>query len=73
MNAKPKETPIYLEAKKMLPAVLHSTFDDMLMEYRFASLKHHRQEFASPKVIAELILMGWRTSAQPIENKSGND
>jgi hypothetical protein len=67
MHNKPKVTPIYLAAKHMLPAELHSIFDELLMDYRFASLKHHGQEFASPKVIAELILMGWRSSAQPME------
>jgi hypothetical protein len=67
MHNRPKATPIYLSAKRMLPADLHSIFDELLVDYRFASLKHHGQEFASPRVIAELILMGWRDSARPIE------
>jgi hypothetical protein len=66
MGTKPRATPIYLEAKSMLPPELHSIFDEMLIDYRFASFKHHGKEFASPKVIAELILMGWRVSASPI-------
>jgi hypothetical protein len=44
----------------MLPTELHPVFDEMLIEYRFASLKHHGMEFASLRVIAEVILMGWR-------------
>lgn len=60
-DLKPKRTPIYLEAEKMLPPELHSELEQMVAEYQFASLKHHNQKFSSPRVIAELILMGWRS------------
>lgn len=62
---KPKQTPIYLEAQAKLPSELHSMFEQMVAEYQFASLKQHGQKFASPKVIAELMLMGWRTVPLP--------
>lgn len=63
MNAKPKRTPTYVEAEAMLPTEFHGILEQLVSEYRFASFKHHGQEFASPKVLAELILMGWRSTA----------
>ena len=68
---KPPRTPIYVEAERMLPTELHSVFEQLVMEYRFASLKHHGREFASPKVIAELILMGWRSPPSQSDLRKG--
>jgi hypothetical protein len=65
-DEKPKRTDTYLAAEKSLPKELHELFEQMVAEYQFACLKHHRQRFASPKVIAELIRMGWRST--PISN-----
>lgn len=59
MTTRP-ETPAYLQAKGMLPSDLHPMLEQMVREYKFAALTHHRQQMASPKVIAELIMMGWR-------------
>jgi hypothetical protein len=65
METKPRETPSYVEAKDMLPPELHAHFDELLKDYRFAALKRHGKEWASPTVIAELVLLGWRSSAEP--------
>jgi hypothetical protein len=54
-------TVIYLEAESTVPAELRPIFLQLMAEYRFASLKHHGRAFASPKVIAELVRMGWRS------------
>jgi hypothetical protein len=62
----PKETPAYVKAKSMLPPELHAILDELLDDYRFAALKHHGLSVASAKVLAELILMGWRCSAPAI-------
>jgi hypothetical protein len=56
-----KETPAYVAAKNMLPPELHPELEKLILEYRFAALKVHKTPFVSPKVLAELILMGWRT------------
>jgi hypothetical protein len=56
-----KETPAYLAAKNMLPPELHPELAQLIQEYKFAALKVHKMPFVSPKVLAELILMGWRT------------
>jgi len=66
MEIKPKETPSYLNAKKMLPPELHANLDELIADYKFAALKHHGREWASPKVLAELVLMGWRGSAPAV-------
>lgn len=55
-----KDKPAYLAAKEMLPPELHSELRQLIMEYRLAALKIHKTPFVSPKVLAELILMGWR-------------
>jgi hypothetical protein len=57
-----KKSSSYLEAKSMLSPALQVEFEAFLTDYKFACLKHHGWEFASPKVLAELILMGWRNS-----------
>jgi hypothetical protein len=62
METKRKESPSYIAAKGMLPPELHPRLDELLADYRFAALKHHGREWASPKVLAELILMGWSNS-----------
>ena len=59
MSAK---SPKYLEACRVLPADLVPVFDKLLEHYKFAALKHHGWEVASPLVIAELVLLGWRDS-----------
>lgn len=61
IDTRPKNTPAYLEGQNLLPPELHAEFAQLVAEYQFATLKHHGRKFASPKVIAELILMGWRS------------
>jgi hypothetical protein len=73
IDTRPKRSPTYLEAEKLLPPELHATFEQLVAEYQFATLKHHGQKLVSPKVIAELILMGWRSPPLPAlpKNKNG--
>jgi hypothetical protein len=65
-----KDTPTYPDARKMLPPEFHPILDEFLADYRFAALKHHGREWASPRVLAELILMGWRYSGSEHPTKS---
>jgi hypothetical protein len=48
----------------MLPAQLVPMLDAFIEHYKFASLKHHGKQWFSPKVLAELLLMGWRDAAE---------
>jgi hypothetical protein len=63
MAQQSRDTPSYIEARNMLPTELYSAFDALLADYKFAALKHHGKEWVAPKVLAELILGGWRPSA----------
>lgn len=63
MDPTPKQTPAVVQAREMLSTDLHPLLDQMIEEYRFAAFKHHGGRFVSPRVIAELILMGWRPTA----------
>lgn len=65
METKPKRTAAYIQAEQTLPRELHSVFEQLVAEYQFASFKHHGIKFCSPKVIAELITMGWRSIVIP--------
>jgi hypothetical protein len=49
----------------MLPPELHAILNELITDYRFAAFKHHGREWASPRVLAELVLMGWRCSMPP--------
>jgi hypothetical protein len=64
-DSKPKRSAIYLKAEAMLPPELRPIFEQLLAEYQFASVKHHGRAFSSPRVIAELVLMGWRSPPLP--------
>ena len=55
-----KSPSAYEAAKEMLPIELHPAFDDLLRDYKFAALKHHGKDWAAPRVLAELVLTGWR-------------
>ena len=45
-------------------------FDELLEHYKFAALKQHGRAMASPLVIAELVLMGWRNTEEQREPKA---
>jgi hypothetical protein len=64
--AKP-ESASKVQAKSMLPKQLWPVLDEMCRDYSFCADKIHGHPFVSPKVLAQLILMGWRCSANPIE------
>jgi hypothetical protein len=64
-----KETPSHAAAKAMLPTELQAYLGELVADYRFAALKHTGREWASPKVLAELVLMGWRSAATPIDDE----
>lgn len=53
-------SPKYQEALKILPVDLVPIFDELLEHYKYAALKCHGRQMASPLVIAELVLLGWR-------------
>lgn len=54
-------TETYKKAEAMLSEELRPLLAPMCEEYKFAALKIHGSRLYSPRVIAELILMGWRS------------
>ena len=73
MDANPNKSKTYLLAEQMLPLELHPVLEQLVVEYRFASFKHHGVKFCSPRVIAELILMGWRSPPLSGSDTQKND
>lgn len=60
MQTKSSKSASYLAARSMLPKELQPLLHPMIEEYQFAAFKHHGQKVVSRKVIAELMLLGWR-------------
>ena len=56
------------KARKMLPKKLWPVLVELMEHYKFAAEKMHGHKFVSPVVLAELILMGWRASADPVRS-----
>lgn len=66
---KPRRSESYIQGEQTLSTTLHPLYEQMVAEYTFAALKHHGRSFVSPKVIAELIKMGWTSSPVPAEGQ----
>ncbi len=57
------------KAKAMLPENLWPILDERCRDYAFCADTLHGHPFISPRVIAQLILMGWRCSSEPINRQ----
>jgi len=55
----------YLSERDNLPPALHAAYDSLVESYRFHAVVHHRHPFVSYKVLASLVLEGWRLEAEP--------
>jgi hypothetical protein len=60
MNTQKKESVSVAQAKTMLAPKLYPILERLIEDYKFASLKVHGAQVVSPRVIAELIILGWR-------------
>lgn len=60
------------KAKAMPPERLWPVLDEFCGDYAFCAETLHGHPFTSPRVLAQLILMGWRCSADPIEERTNN-
>jgi hypothetical protein len=65
-----KKSSSYEEACSMLPFELLPILDKIINHYKFASLKHHGSPMYLPKVLAELLLLGWRDVADPVNSQT---
>lgn len=57
----------YQKAIQLLPEPLWPALDEFIEDYKFAAYKIHGTPFVSPVVLAELIRLGWRLSADPMK------
>ena len=58
----------YIEPDDLIPI-----FDELLEHYKFAALKCHGRAMASPLVIAELVLLGWRNAEDERQPKNSEE
>jgi hypothetical protein len=59
----PKSASFFAEREK-LPPELRPIYDGLVDSYRFHATMHHNHPFVSYKVLASLVLDGWRQDAE---------
>ena len=57
------------QARNSLPAELRPIFDDFVTDYKFVATKHHGSPFVSYVVLAEMVRLGWRLAADPLQDQ----
>ena len=65
----PKRTEKHEAARTTLPDELKPIFDDFVNDYKFAGTKHHGSPYVSYIVLAEMVKMGWRLAAEPLQDE----
>ena len=55
-------------ARKTLPDELKPLFDALVDDYKFATVQRYGQGYVAYAVLADLIRVGWRQSAEPMES-----
>ena len=61
----PTSGPKYEEALARLPDEFKDTFKRLVEEYEFLTNTHYGRGYVAYQVLADLILAGWRSSAEP--------
>jgi hypothetical protein len=57
---KPKRSPKDDEARNSLPAELQPVYDELVADYRWATVKRYGQGYVAYSVLADLVRAGWR-------------
>lgn len=55
-------------ARNSLPEDLKQAFDDLVVDYKFATIKQYGRGYVAYEVLADLIRAGWRVAAEPIKD-----
>ena len=55
----------YQEAEAMLPIEMKPIFRRLVEEYKYLTQIHYGRGYVAYKVLAEMVLAGWRPSAEP--------
>lgn len=64
------KSPKYDEARSSVPPNLRPDFDELAGEYRLHAVRRYGSPFVSYAILADLILAGWRRSAEPVSPSS---
>ena len=64
----PASSPKFQEAEAPLPEDLKPLFRRMVEEYEYLTQIHYGRGYVAYKVLADMILAGWRPSAAPAQN-----
>lgn len=54
------------QARNSLPEELRPVFDELVADYRFATIQRFGQGYVAYIVLADLIRVGWRHTSAPI-------
>ncbi len=54
----------YKEAEAILPDDLKPVFKRFVEEYEYLTMRHYGRGYVAYKVLADLVLAGWRPSAE---------
>ena len=58
----------YSEAEALLPDDLKPIYKKLVEQYEFLTILHFGNGYVAYKVLADLVLAGWRDSGQPQPN-----
>jgi hypothetical protein len=56
------------EARNSLPDDLKAVFDELVEDYKFATLQRYGTGYVAYVVLADLVRVGWRHIADPVDN-----
>lgn len=64
-----KRSPKHEDARQSLPEELRHVFDELVADYKFATIKQFGQGYVAYKVLADLVRVGWRHLGEPVEEE----
>lgn len=65
-SQKKEKSPKFLEARERVPEELRGIYDQLVDEYHFRTCTRFGGGYVAYQVIADLVLMGWRPSADSL-------
>ena len=68
----PLDSPKCREAENELPDKLKSVFHQLVQQYEYLTTMHYGRGYVAYKVLADLVLEGWRPTAEPIKKADKN-
>ena len=66
----PTGSPKYREAEAKLPDELHGVYRQMVEQYEFLTHVKYGRGYVAYEVLAEMVLAGWRPSAEAHEDSA---